>query len=104
VYDYRSGLHADWPRVFAEAANLNKAVEVDGYADRQDLKLSLLKLAKKEGCRISLGTDAHHPWQLGYIQLSLAAACKAGIAPERILNFMQVDELRSWVAEVRESH
>jgi histidinol phosphatase-like PHP family hydrolase len=24
----------------------------------------LLKIARKKGARISLGTDAHHPWQL----------------------------------------
>ncbi|HYF35161.1 MAG TPA: hypothetical protein VD994_07745 [Prosthecobacter sp.] len=102
VYNYRSGLHADWPRVFAEAAKLDKAVEIDGYADRQDLKGSLLKMAKKEGCRISLGTDAHHPWQLAYIDLSLAAACRAGIAADRILNFMPAEELLVWVSSVRE--
>jgi len=35
-----------------------KAVEIDAYPDRQDLKLSLLRVALKEGARISLGTDA----------------------------------------------
>jgi DNA polymerase (family 10) len=61
IYNYRLGLSADWPRVFAEAAHLDRAVEIDSYPDRQDLNLALLKLAKKEGVRISLGTDAHHP-------------------------------------------
>jgi len=36
-----------------------KAVEIDAYPDRQDLNLSLLKIAKRCGTRISLGTDAH---------------------------------------------
>src|SRR5213078_3594267 len=63
VFGYRLGLTADWSRVFAEAARLDKAVEIDGYADRQDLRVSLLKIARREGARISLGTDAHHPWQ-----------------------------------------
>lgn len=40
IYNYREGLHADWHKVFAEAARLDKAVEIDGYADRQDLRLS----------------------------------------------------------------
>ena len=101
VYNYRLGLSADWSRVFAEAAKLDKAVEVDGYADRQDLKLSLLKIAKREGCRISLGTDAHHPYQLGYIDLALAAVCLVKIRPDRILNFMSSEELLRWVARLR---
>ena len=87
--------------MFAEAAKLDKAVEIDGYADRQDLKVSLLKIAKKEGCRISLGTDAHHPWQLEYMDLALAAACIAKIPQERIINFMSVPSLLDWVKGLR---
>ena len=101
IYNHRAGLEAEWPRVFAEAARLDKAVEIDGYADRQDLKISLLKIAKREGVRISLGTDAHHPWQLAFINFSLAAACLAKIRPDRIINFLPARDLRAWVDGVR---
>jgi len=101
IYNYRLGLRADWPRVFAEAARLGKAVEIDCYPDRQDLNLGLLKIARREGCRISLGTDAHHPWQLEFIDLGLAAALQAKIPAERIINFMPLAELQRWVASVR---
>src|SRR5207248_6749559 len=37
IYDFRAGLAADWARVFAAAAALDKAVEVDAYPDRQAL-------------------------------------------------------------------
>jgi histidinol phosphatase-like PHP family hydrolase len=53
IYNYRLGLKADWPRVFAHAAEISKAVEIDCYPDRQDLNLSLLKIARREGVRIS---------------------------------------------------
>lgn len=101
MWNRREGLRADWSRVFGEAARLDKAVEIDGYADRQDLRVSLLKLARKEGVRISLGTDAHHPHQLAFMELSLAAACMAKIAPARIVNFMPLVKLKEWVAGVR---
>lgn len=101
IYNYRIGLKADWSRVFAEAAKLDKAVEVDCYPDRQDLNFSLLKIAKREGCRISLGTDAHHPWQLEFIELGLAAVLKAKIPAERIVNFMPLANLKRWVTKVR---
>jgi histidinol phosphatase-like PHP family hydrolase len=103
IYNFRLGLTADWPRVFDFAAELDKAVEIDSYPDRQDLSLDLLGLAKKSGCRISLSTDAHGPSQLRFIDYGLAAAASAGIKPERILNFMTCDELLSWAAEVREA-
>jgi DNA polymerase (family 10) len=101
IYNYRIGLKADWPRVFSEAAKLDKAFEIDCYPDRQDLNLSLLKIARREGCRISLGTDAHHPWQLEFIELGLAAALKAKIPADRIINFLSISDLKTWVGRVR---
>lgn len=101
IYNFRLGLACDWPRVFALAAELDKAVEIDGYPDRQDLNLDLLKLAKKSGCRISFGTDSHGPSQLRFIEFSAAAALMAGIKPDRILNFMPLHELLKWTRSVR---
>jgi histidinol phosphatase-like PHP family hydrolase len=101
IYNYRLGLKADWPRVFAEAARLDKAVEIDSYPDRQDLNVSLLKVARKAGVRVSLGTDSHHAHQLEFIELGLAAALKARISPERIVNFMDVARLNRWIKKLR---
>ena len=101
VYNFRIGLSADWPRVFAEAAALDKAVEIDCYPDRQDLNVELLQLVRAAGVRVSLGTDAHDPSQLGFIKLGLAAALKAGIAADRIVNFMPRVDLLAWIAELR---
>jgi len=101
VYNFRLGLTADWNKVFDEAARLDKAVEIDGYPDRQDLSVELLHIARKSGCRISFGTDSHGPTQLAFIEYSVAAAMQAGIKRDRILNFMDVGELRAWVASVR---
>lgn len=101
IYNYRLGLSADWPRVFAEAAKIDNALEIDCYPDRQDLNVALLKIARREGCRVSLGTDAHHPWQLEFIELGLAAALKAKIPAERIVNFMSILQLKKWIARVR---
>jgi histidinol phosphatase-like PHP family hydrolase len=98
IYNFRLGLTADWPRVFAEAARFDKAIEIDCYPDRQDLNLILLKMARREGVRISLGSDAHHAWQLEFIELGLAAARKARIPADRIINFLPLGELRHWIA------
>jgi len=101
IYNFRLGLKADWPRVFAEAARLDKAVEIDCYPDRQDLNLTSLKLARAAGTRVSLGTDAHHPWQLEFIQLGLASALRARIPAERIINFMSAQRIKRWIAGLR---
>jgi len=103
IYNFRLGLTSDWTRVFAEAARLDKAVEIDSYPDRQDINLALLHIARREGVRISLGTDAHHPWQFSFIELGLAAALKAEIPADRIINFLPLAELRRWIAGLRQS-
>lgn len=101
IFNYRLGLKADWPRVFAEAAKLDKAVEIDSYPDRQDLNVALLKIAREAGVRISLGTDSHHPEQLEFIELGLAAALKAKIPANRIVNFMPLADLKGWIKHLR---
>ena len=103
VYNFRIGLTADWPRVFAEAALLDKAVEIDCYPDRQDLNVALLQQVRDAGARVSLGTDAHDPSQLVFLELGLAAALKAGIPADRIINFMPLPDLREWVRGLRDA-
>jgi DNA polymerase (family 10) len=103
IYNYRTGLKADWPRVFAEAARLDKALEIDCYPDRQDLNIQLLQLSREHGTRISLGTDAHHPWQLEFIEIGLAATVRARIPSDRIVNFMPVSDLKRWIKHVRQN-
>lgn len=101
IYNYRAGLSADWPRVFALAVELDKAIEIDAYPDRQDLSPDLLILAREAGCRISFGTDAHGPTQLRFMAFAAASALRAGIARDRIVNFMTREALLCWVRDVR---
>jgi histidinol phosphatase-like PHP family hydrolase len=100
IFNFRLGLKADWSRVFALAACLDKAVEVDCYPDRQDLNIELLRLAKHEGCRISIGTDSHGPSQLAFMDLGIAAISLAGIDPQRVLNFLSAEKLLKWAAQL----
>jgi len=102
IYNFRIGLKADWPRVFAEAARLDKALEIDCYPDRQDLNVALLKIARDYATRISLGTDAHHPWQLEFMELGLAAVLRAKLSSNQIVNFMSGPDLKAWMERGRE--
>jgi histidinol phosphatase-like PHP family hydrolase len=92
----RIGLLADWGRVFEEAVAQGKAMEIDGHPDRQDLDVELLGLAREAGVWISIGTDAHHARELANMEFGLAAAIRAGISRDRILNFMETDDLLAW--------
>jgi len=101
MYDRRVGLRADWARVVAAAAAAGVARDLDCTVARQDLPADLPRLARDSGAWFSIGTDAHAIGELDFMPIGLGSAAMAGIAPDRILNFHSVEEMRAWVAERR---
>ncbi|MDP9119203.1 MAG: hypothetical protein M3M93_02860 [Actinomycetota bacterium] len=102
MYGRRTGLRADWSRVFAEAATRGKAVELDATPARQDLSVELARMAMGEGVRwFSIGSDAHASLELEFLPFGLATAALAGIPRERILNYRTFEEVVSWGRELR---
>lgn len=100
MYGRRVGLQADWRRVFAEAARLGKAVELDATVWRQDLNVEMATIAREEGVRwFSMGSDAHTAFELEFLPFGMATAALAGIPRDRVLNYRSVDFVRSWAAE-----
>ena len=49
LYDMRSGVRADWPRVFAAAAARGVAIELNGCPERLDLPPALARIAVEAG-------------------------------------------------------
>ena len=99
MYGRRVGLVADWPRVFAEAARLGKALELDATVWRQDLNVQLATLARAEGVQwFSIGSDAHSASELEDLPFGMATARRAGILREQILNYRSIDFVHSWAA------
>jgi putative hydrolase len=101
MYGRRTGLTADWARVFDEAARLGKAVELDATPSRQDLNADLARIAVARGVRwFSIGSDAHSAFELGFLPFGMATASLAGVPRDRVLNYLRVDELMSWTRDV----
>jgi histidinol phosphatase-like PHP family hydrolase len=83
--------------VFAEAAALGKAIELDATVWRQDLNVELATIAREEGVQwFSIGSDAHTAFELEFLPFGMATAALAGIPRERILNYRSVDFVRAW--------
>ncbi|HEU4480550.1 MAG TPA: PHP domain-containing protein [Actinomycetota bacterium] len=101
MFGVRAGVQADWERVLDEGRQRGKAFEINAQPNRQDFSVEMLERARDAGVVLSIGTDAHSVGELYNVDLSLAAACIAGIPKEQILNFMEVDEVLAWVAESR---
>lgn len=97
MFGRRAGLTADWRRVFAEAAALGKAIELDATVWRQDLNVELATIAREEGVQwFSIGSDAHTAFELEFLPFGMATAALAGIPRDRILNYRPVDFVRAW--------
>jgi histidinol phosphatase-like PHP family hydrolase len=101
MYGRRIGLVADWRRVFAEAARLGKALELDATVWRQDLNVEMAGLARAEGVRwFSIGSDAHSASELEFLSFGMATAALAGIPRDRILNYRSVEFVRFWAQTI----
>ncbi|HEX2025648.1 MAG TPA: hypothetical protein VHH92_04565 [Actinomycetota bacterium] len=94
----RPGLRADWPRVFAVAAEARTALEVDAFPDRQDLPVDLIEVARDTGAWLSMGTDAHQPHELDHLDFAVGAAIAARFPLDRVLNARPAEEIRAWAA------
>jgi histidinol phosphatase-like PHP family hydrolase/sulfur relay (sulfurtransferase) complex TusBCD TusD component (DsrE family) len=95
-YGTRPGVTADWPRVFAEAARHQVAIEIDGDPSRQDVDYELARVAVDAGCLLALDSDAHSAVELEYAKTAIAHARLAGVPVERVINCWPVEQLLDW--------
>src|ERR1700680_2770793 len=91
----RGGANYDFEAVLKEAARHHVALEIDCDPARMDLSPEMARFALECGCNFSLDADAHMPAELTYVHMAAWMARRAGIPQERILNFLDVDELTS---------
>ena len=95
----RAGIVARWDEVFARAAVLGVAIEIDGDPARQDLDYTLARKAYDAGCLFALDSDAHTTAQLAYAETALAHAILAGVDRERVVNCWPLARLLAWIAD-----
>jgi putative hydrolase len=91
----RPGADYDFALVFAQAARRGVALEIDCDPARMDLSPELARLAASQGCKLALDSDAHAPAEFAYVQLGVWMARRAGIAPDRLLNWLCLGELQT---------
>ena len=103
MFNSRPGIAADWDAVFAAAAKLGVAIEIDGNWHRQDIDYMLAARALEAGCLFALDSDAHAPGELEFSEYAVAHARLAGIPASRVINCWPEDRLADWMRERRES-
>ncbi len=101
LYDMRSGVRADWPRVFAAAAARSVAIELNGCPERLDLPPALARIAVEAGCLFSISSDAHAAAHLSFLDYGLAVARLALVPRDRVVNVWSRDRFADWLEERR---
>ena len=89
----RPGADYDFEAVFKEAARHKVALEIDCDPARMDLSPEMARLAMECGCNFTMDADAHAPVEFAYVPMAAWMARRAGIPQDRILNFLDLDEL-----------
>jgi DNA polymerase (family 10) len=82
----RPGVPFDLEKVFARAAELGVAMEINSQPDRVDLNDVNARLARDLGANLVVCTDAHSIANLDLIRYGLFAARRAGLTKEDVLN------------------
>ena len=94
----RMPLELDWERVFNNCASCGVAVEFNYASDRLDPPWQIGRIAKKCGCKFTLGGDIHHVSGLRELNLGVMLARRAGLSEKDVLNCLPYEEVRllSW--------
>ncbi|MCD6549868.1 DNA polymerase/3'-5' exonuclease PolX [Candidatus Micrarchaeota archaeon] len=87
----------DYDKVFEEAAERGVLFEVNAFPTRLDLPPHLVRLSKKYGVKLSVGTDSHSTDHLRYMRFGIGTARRGWATAEDIANTMNGREFRNWL-------
>jgi DNA polymerase (family X) len=82
----RDAYELDLPAILKRAAELGVAVEHNADPNRLDLCDRDLRMAKENGCRIAINTDAHHVSSLEKMRYGIRQLRRAWLTPDDVLN------------------
>ena len=91
----RAGYPVDIVRVIDAAKDTETALEIDAHYDRLDLKDEHVRRAIKEGVKLVIDSDAHHPIHYSFLTFGVAQARRGWAMQSDILNTLTVDKLLS---------
>ncbi|MBI3030294.1 MAG: DNA polymerase/3'-5' exonuclease PolX, partial [Candidatus Rokubacteria bacterium] len=97
----REPYDVDLEQVFAAAKKHGKAIEINAYPQRLDLKDVHARRAAELGIPIAISTDTHYLDNLDYMALGIATARRAWITKAQVLNALPLKKLLAWAEKPR---
>ena len=97
----REAMDLDMAAVIEHAAATHTALEVNANPQRLDLKDVHCRMAVEAGVRLIIGTDAHHPANLGLMGFGVATAGRGWVTKTDVLNTLSAAKVKNWLRTKR---
>ncbi len=91
----------DMPRIMRAARARGRLLEINAQPDRLDLDDAHCRMAKSEGVKLSLGTDAHRVGDLDHLAFGVDTARRGWLEAGDIVNTRSIRELKALLAAAR---
>ena len=89
----RAGYLIDIEKVIEVAKDTNTVLEIDAHYDRLDLKDEYVRMAVRNGVKLVIDSDAHHPIHYSFLIFGIAQARRGWAMQSDILNTLHADKL-----------
>ena len=89
----REPFELNMEKIFDTAKEADTYLEINSFPDRLDLNDTHAKLAKDQGVKIVIGTDAHNLNHLAFIRFGIATARRGWLEKKDILNTHSLKEI-----------
>ena len=89
----RPGYLVNIEKVIEVAKDTNTVLEIDAHYDRLDLKDEYVRMAVRNGVKLVIDSDAHHPIPYSFLTFGIAQARRGWATQSDILNILPADVL-----------
>jgi DNA polymerase (family X) len=89
----REGYPVDMAKLVETAKDTGTALEIDAHYNRLDLKDEYARLAVKNGVKLVIDSDAHHPLHYVFLQFGIGQARRGWATESDVLNTLPADRL-----------
>jgi DNA polymerase (family 10) len=94
----REAMELDWLRIVRAAKERGCYLEVNSQPDRLDLDDLQCRIAKEEGVRLAISSDAHSTYELEYLKFGVGQARRGWLEAKDVVNTSSLAELKPLLA------
>jgi len=93
VLNHRPGYELDMEKIIKVAKISKTVLEINAYPNRLDLKDEYARIAKTEGVKLSIDSDAHSAQHLHYLEFGIAQARRGWVEKKDVINAWPVEKM-----------